>query len=80
MKGMQKIKWGKQFVGVVFYSFKLGFYYKIMFYIIGGNMMGSIVVEFISEFEGIRLLCFGVVKFVWYNLFCLLKGEILLVR
>ncbi len=41
MKGMQKIKRGKQFAGVVLYSLKSGSHHKITPYIIGGNMTGS---------------------------------------
>ncbi|GBE71761.1 hypothetical protein EKINANG_34110 [Enterobacter sp. KINAN-G] len=54
MKGMQKIKRGKQFAGVVLYSLKSGSHHKITPYIIGGNMTGSTAAELISEFEGTR--------------------------
>lgn len=56
MKGMQKIKRGKQFTGVVIYSLKSGSHHKITPYVIGGNMTGSTAAELISEFEGTRLL------------------------
>ena len=62
MKGMQKIKRGKQFAGVVLYSLKSGSHHKITPYIIGGNMTGSTAAELISEFEGTRLLRPGVAK------------------
>ncbi|EFG0721025.1 relaxase/mobilization nuclease domain-containing protein [Escherichia coli] len=80
MKGMQKIKRGKQFAGVVLYSLKSGSHHKITPYIIGGNMTGSTAAELISEFEGTRLLRPGVAKPVWHNSLCLPKGETLSVR
>ncbi|RNT19735.1 relaxase [Klebsiella aerogenes] len=80
MKGMQKIKRGKQFAGVVLYSLKSGSHHKIMPYIIGGNMTGSTAAELISEFEGTRLLRPDVAKPVWHNSLRLPKGETLSVR
>ncbi|HBP8298216.1 TPA: relaxase/mobilization nuclease domain-containing protein [Escherichia coli] len=80
MKGMQKIKRGKQFTGVVLYSLKSGSHHKITPYIIGGNMTGSTAAELISEFEGTRLLRPGVAKPVWHNSLRLPKGETLSVR
>ena len=75
MKGMQKIKRGKQFAGVVLYSLKSGSHHKITPYIIGGNMTGSTAAELISEFEGTRLLRPDVAKPVWHNSLRLPKGE-----
>ncbi|EMB9959016.1 TPA: relaxase/mobilization nuclease domain-containing protein [Escherichia coli] len=75
MKGMQKIKRGKQFAGVVLYSLKSGSHHKITPYIIGGNMTGSTAAELINEFEGIRLLRPDVAKPVWHNSLRLPKGE-----
>ena len=80
MKGMQKIKRGKQFAGVVLYSLKSGSHHKITPYIIGGNMTGSTAAELISEFEGTRLLRPGVAKPVWHNSLRLPRGETLSVR
>ncbi len=80
MKGMQKIKRGKQFAGVVLYSLKSGSHHKITPYIIGGNMTGSTAAELISEFEGTRLLRPDVAKPVWHNSLRLPKGETLSVR
>ncbi len=80
MKGMQKIKRGKQFAGVVLYSLKSGSHHKITPYIIGGNMTGSTAAELISEFEGTRLLRPDVSKPVWHNSLRLPKGETLSVR
>jgi len=75
MKGMQKIKRGKQFAGVILYSLKSGSHHKISPYVIGGNMTGSTAAELINEFEGIRLLRPDVAKPVWYNSLRLPKGE-----
>lgn len=75
MKGMQKIKRGKQFTGVVLYSLKSGSHHKITPYVIGGNMIGSTAAELISEFEGTRLLRPDVAKPVWHNSLRLPKGE-----
>lgn len=75
MKGMQKIKRGKQFAGVVLYSLKSGSHHKITPYVIGGNMTGSTAAELINEFEGTRLLRPDVAKPVWHNSLRLPKGE-----
>ncbi|EGT4448287.1 relaxase [Cronobacter malonaticus] len=75
MKGMQKIKRGKQFAGVILYSLKSGSHHKITPYVIGGNMTGSTAAELINEFEGIRLLRPDVAKPVWHNSLRLPKGE-----
>lgn len=75
MKGMQKIKRGKQFAGVILYSLKSGSHHKITPYVIGGNMTGSAAAELINEFEGIRLLRPDVAKPVWHNSLRLPKGE-----
>ncbi|EOV9683254.1 relaxase/mobilization nuclease domain-containing protein, partial [Cronobacter malonaticus] len=80
MKGMQKIKRGKQFTGVVLYSLKSGSRHKITPYVIGGNMTGSTAAELISEFEGTRLLRPDVAKPVWHNSLRLPKGECLSTR
>lgn len=75
MKGMQKIKRGKQFAGVILYSLKSGSHHKISPYVIGGNMTGGTAAELINEFEGIRLLRPDVAKPVWHNSLRLPKGE-----
>lgn len=80
MKGMQKIKRGKQFKGVVLYSLKSGSHHKITPYVIGGNMTGNTTAELISEFEGTRLLRPDVAKPVWHNSLRLPKGESLSTR
>lgn len=80
MKGMQKIKRGKQFTGVVLYSLKSGSHHKITPYVIGGNTTGSTAAELISEFEGTRLLRPDVAQPVWHNSLRLSKGENLSTR
>lgn len=80
MKGMQKIKRGKHFTGVVLYSLKSGSHHKITPYVIGGNTTGSTAAELISEFEGTRLLRPDVAKPVWHNSLRLPKGENLSTR
>ena len=80
MKGMQKIKRGKQFAGVVLYSLKSGSHHKITPYVIGGNMTGSSVAELISEFEISKQLRPDVAKPVWHNSLRLPKGEALSAR
>ncbi|MEL8952290.1 relaxase/mobilization nuclease domain-containing protein [Escherichia coli] len=80
MKGMQKIKRGKQFAGVVLYSLKSGSHHKITPYVIGGNMTGSSVAELISEFESSKQLRPDVAKPVWHNSLRLPKGEALSAR
>ncbi|MDT8624130.1 relaxase/mobilization nuclease domain-containing protein [Klebsiella grimontii] len=80
MKGMQKIKRGKQFTGVVLYSLKSGSHHKITPYVIGGNMTGSTAAELISEFEDTQLLRPNVAKSVWHNSLRLPKGESLSTR
>lgn len=80
MKGMQKIKRGKQFTGVVLYSLKSGSHHKITPYVIGGNMTGSTATELINEFEGTQLLRPDVAKPVWHNSLRLPKDESLSTR
>ena len=80
MKGMQKIKRGKQFAGVVLYSLKSGPHHNVMPYVIGGNMIGSSVAELISEFEISKQLRPDVAKPVWHNSLRLPKGEALSAR
>ncbi|EEF4509822.1 relaxase/mobilization nuclease domain-containing protein, partial [Salmonella enterica] len=80
MKGMQKIKRGKQFTGVVLYSLKSGSHHKITPYVIGGNMTGTTAAELISEFDSAKKLRPDVTKPVWHNSLRLPAGETLSVR
>lgn len=80
MKGMQRIKRGKRFAGVVSYSLKLGTHHRVTPYVAGGNMTGSTAAELISEFEHTRQLRPDVARPVWHNSLRLPKGETLSVR
>ena len=67
MKGMQKIKRGKSFTGVVQYALKPGTHHKSDPIIIGGNMLGDSALELIVEFDGTKQLRPDVQKPVWHN-------------
>ncbi|WP_407202445.1 relaxase/mobilization nuclease domain-containing protein [Citrobacter koseri] len=67
MKGMQKIKRGKSFAGVVQYALKPGSHHKSNPIVIGGNMLGGSALELISEFNGTKQLRPDVQKAVWHN-------------
>ncbi|PQY55348.1 relaxase/mobilization nuclease domain-containing protein [Cronobacter sakazakii] len=67
MKGMQKIKRGKSFAGVVQYALKPGAHHKSDPVVIGGNMLGGSALELIAEFDGTKQLRPDVQKPVWHN-------------
>lgn len=75
MKGMQKIRRGKSFAGVVLYALKPASHHKKDPIVIGGNMDGSDVGELIAEFNATKALRPEVVKAVWHNSLRLPKGE-----
>ncbi|ECO9822228.1 relaxase/mobilization nuclease domain-containing protein, partial [Salmonella enterica] len=75
MKGMQKIKRGKCFSGVVRYALKPGAHHKCDPVIIGGNMLGDTAYELIAEFDGTKQLRPDVQKPVWHNSLRLPQGE-----
>lgn len=75
MKGMQKIKRGKSFTGVVLYALKPGTHHKIDPVIIGGNMLGASATELIAEFIASASLRTDILKPVWHNSLRLPKGE-----
>lgn len=75
MKGMQKIKRGKSFAGVVLYALKPGTHHKTNPVIIGGNMLGTSAPEVITEFNASASLRPDVVKPVWHNSLRLPQGE-----
>lgn len=77
MKGMQKIKRGKSFAGVVQYALKPGSHHKSNPIVIGGNMLGGSALELISEFNGTKQLRPDVQKAVWHNSLRLPEGETL---
>src|SRR5690606_33913067 len=67
MKGMQKIKRGKSFAGVVRYVLQPGAHHKSDPIVIGGNMLGDSASELIAEFDGTKQLRPDVQKAVWHN-------------
>ncbi|MDE9019421.1 relaxase/mobilization nuclease domain-containing protein [Klebsiella pneumoniae] len=75
MKGMQKIKRGKSFAGVVQYALKPGVHHKSDPVIIGGNMLSDTAIELIAEFDGSKHLRPDVQKAVWHNSLRLPSGE-----
>lgn len=80
MKGMQKIKRGKSFAGVVLYALKPGTHHKTDPVVIGGNMLGASAAELIIEFSASASLRPDVVKPVWHNSLRLPQGESLTVE
>ncbi|MBA0204172.1 relaxase/mobilization nuclease domain-containing protein [Pectobacterium aroidearum] len=77
MKGMQKIKRGKNFAGVVFYALRPASHHKNDPIVIGGNMDGSAAEDLIAEFNTTKTLRPDVVKPVWHNSLRLPKNEAL---
>ncbi|PWD56939.1 relaxase/mobilization nuclease domain-containing protein [Pectobacterium parmentieri] len=77
MKGMQKIRRGKNFAGVVLYALRPGSHHRCTPYVIGGNMMGDAAGDLIAEFNTTKTLRPDVVKPVWHNSLRLPKNEAL---
>ncbi|QZY95699.1 relaxase/mobilization nuclease domain-containing protein [Pantoea dispersa] len=77
MKGMQKIRRGKCFRGVVSYALAPVPHHKTMPVIIGGNMIGSSVDEVTAEFIQTQKLRPHVQKPVWHNSLRLPMGDLL---
>lgn len=77
MKGMQKIRRGKGFAGVVLYALKPGSHHKKDPIVIGGNMLGDIAGDLIAEFNTTKTLRPDVTKPVWHNSLRLPKSEAL---
>ncbi|EFG7992788.1 TPA: relaxase/mobilization nuclease domain-containing protein, partial [Escherichia coli] len=75
MKGMQKIKRGKSFAGVVRYVLQSGAHHKSDPTVIGGNMLSDSAVELIAEFDSTKHLRPDVQKTVWHNSLRLPNGE-----
>ncbi|EME0947562.1 relaxase/mobilization nuclease domain-containing protein [Salmonella enterica] len=75
MKGMRKIRRGKNFAGVVQYALKPGAHHKCDPVVIGGNMLGDTAHELIAEFDGTKQLRPDVQKAVWHNSLRLPDGE-----
>lgn len=77
MKGMQKIKRGKSFAGVVLYALKPGTHHKTDPVVIGGNMLGTSAPELITEFDASASLRADTLKPVWHNSLRLPQGDFL---
>ncbi|KAA3667217.1 relaxase/mobilization nuclease domain-containing protein [Pectobacterium carotovorum] len=77
MKGMQKIRRGKGFVGVVLYALKPGSHHRKDPIVIGGNMLGNEAGDLIAEFNTTKTLRPDVAKPVWHNSLRLPKSEAL---
>ncbi|MEI3776348.1 relaxase/mobilization nuclease domain-containing protein, partial [Pectobacterium brasiliense] len=77
MKGMQKIRRGKGFAGVVLYALRSGSHHKKDPKVIGGNMMGDAARDLIAEFNTTKMLRQDVAKPVWHNSIRLPKNEAL---
>jgi hypothetical protein len=75
VKGMQKIKRGKSFAGVVLYALKLGRHHKSDPVILGGNMLGDSAADLITEFSASASLRADVAKPVWHNSLRLPQSE-----
>lgn len=77
MKGMQKIKRGKSFAGVVSYALRPGIHHNSDPVVIAGNMLSESVPELIAEFDTSKQLRPDVAKPVWHNSLRLPAGETL---
>ncbi|MEL4889432.1 relaxase/mobilization nuclease domain-containing protein [Pectobacterium betavasculorum] len=77
MKGMQKIRRGKSFAGVVLYALRPGSHHQCTPYVIGGNMIGDAARDLITEFDTTKMLRPDVAKPVWHNSLRLPKNEAL---
>ncbi|HDZ1148243.1 TPA: relaxase/mobilization nuclease domain-containing protein, partial [Klebsiella pneumoniae] len=73
--GMQKIKRGKQFTGVVVYALEPASHHKTDPRVIGGNMAGNNIVDLIREFGQTKILRPDIKKPVWHNSLRLPHGE-----
>ncbi|EEB0648888.1 relaxase/mobilization nuclease domain-containing protein [Salmonella enterica] len=75
MKGMQKIKRGKTFNGLISYLLKPASHHKSDPYVIGGNVIESFAEALSAEFNATKLLRSDVSKPVWHNSLRLPVGE-----
>ncbi|EIQ0421115.1 relaxase/mobilization nuclease domain-containing protein [Escherichia coli] len=75
MKGMQKIKRGKTFNGLISYLLKPASHHKSAPYVIGGNVIESFAEALSAEFNTTKLLRSDVSKPVWHNSLRLPTGE-----
>ena len=75
MKGMNKIKRGKNFRGVVSYALSPASHHSTTPLVIGGNLVGISVEELTAEFTRTQQLREDVEKPVWHNSLRLPKGD-----
>ncbi len=75
MKGMQKIKRGKTFNGLISYLLKPASHHKSDPYVVGGNVIESFAEALSAEFNATKLLRSDVNKPVWHNSLRLPVGE-----
>ncbi|AXE02559.1 relaxase/mobilization nuclease domain-containing protein [Salmonella enterica] len=75
MKGMQKIKRGKIFNGLISYLLKPASHHKSEPYVVGGNVIESFAEALSAEFNTTKLLRSDVSKPVWHNSLRLPDGE-----
>lgn len=75
MKGMDRIKRGKNFRGVVSYALAPAYYHKVDPIVIGGNLVGSTVDELATEFTATQKFRPDVQKPVWHNSLRLPHGD-----
>ncbi|CAM4505614.1 TPA: relaxase [Klebsiella pneumoniae] len=75
MKGMQKIKRGKTFNGLISYLLKPASHHKSDPYVVGGNVIDSFAETLSAEFNATKLLRSDVSKPVWHNSLRLPAGE-----
>ncbi len=75
MKGMQKIKRGKTFNGLISYLLKPALHHKSDPYVVGGNVIESFAEALSAEFNATKLLRSDVSKPVWHNSLRLPVGE-----
>lgn len=80
MKGMQKIKRGKTFNGLISYLLKPASHHKSEPYVIGGNVIESFAEALSAEFNATKLLRSDVSKPVWHNSLRLPVGESLTIQ
>lgn len=67
MKGMQKIKRGKTFNGLISYLLKPASHHKSVPYVIGGNVIESFAEALSAEFNATKIQRPDVNKPVWHN-------------
>ncbi|WP_168385899.1 relaxase/mobilization nuclease domain-containing protein, partial [Erwinia amylovora] len=75
MKGMNKIKRGKSFRGVVTYALSSALHHLTAPLVIGGNLVGISVEELTAEFTRTQQLREDIEKPVWHNSLRLPKGD-----